>query len=153
MTTYTTVYPGSIPSFPASNPRIDGTSIVSAIDVNSVYQEVIAIASTLGINPQTRPAATPWTTGSALDTSTTYTTVRDRISNVENGLNIVYNDYVKKSGGTTIISSAVGIVSLTVAPITNQTADLFQAVVGGSPVTKITATGAFWTATIDGGTA
>jgi hypothetical protein len=153
LTTYTTVFPANIPSFPASNPRIDGTSIVSAIDVNSVYQEVIALAATLGTNPQTRPAATPWTTGSPLDTSTTYTTVRDRISNVENGLNIVYNDYVKKSGGTTIQSSATTVVSLAVSAIASQTADLFQAVVSGTAVTKITATGAFWTATIDGGTA
>ena len=150
---YTTVYPNNIASFPASNPRIDGVSIVTAIDVNSTYQEIIAVESTLGTNPQTRPAATPWTTAVPLDTTTVFTTVRDRISNVENGLNIVYNDYVKKSGGTTIISSAVGIVSLTVAPVASQTADLFQAVVSGSPVTKITAAGAFWTATIDGGTA
>lgn len=153
MTAYTTVFPNTIPSFSASNPRIDGTSIVSAIDVNALYQEVIAIASILGTNPQTRPAATPWTTSSPLDTATTFSTIRDRISNTENGLNIVYNDYVKKSGGTTIQSAAPAVVNLTLAPGTSQTADLFQSVVGGTAVTKIDKTGKFWTSTLDGGTA
>jgi hypothetical protein len=151
MSAYTTAYPNAVASFP-SNPRVDGVSIVSAIDVNSLYQEVVAVQSILGINPQTRPAATPWTTTVPLDTVTTYTTIRDRISNVENGLNIVYNDYVKKSGGTTIQSSGVGVVGLTLAPIANQTADMFQTVVSGATLVKITAAGKLWTAGFDGGT-
>lgn len=149
---YTTVYPNNIASFPASNPRIDGVSIVTAIDVNSTYQEIIAVESTLGTNPQTRPAATPWTTSTPLDTTTVFTTVRDRISNIENGVNIVYNDYVKKSGGTTISSTTATTVGLTLAPGAGQTADLLQAVVGGVTIMKIDKTGKLWTTAFDGGT-
>lgn len=157
---YTPVFPGAVPSFPGINPRTDGTDIVSATDVNSLYSETIQVAATLGANPQKRAAA--WGVGT-FDTSTDKTTVKDRVTNNENGTYIAYTDYLSRTAGTNSYSSgsntiqpasgATSTVNLIVKPQTGQTADLFQAVVGSTVVTQILADGTFKTSTIDGGSA
>ncbi len=147
-------YPGAIPTFGA--PRIDGTSVVVAVDVNALYDEVVQIASTLDTNPQTRASA--WSLSDTFDTTTNKTTVRERITNVENGTYIVYSDYVKKSGGTIILptvggSPATNVVNLTLTAQSSQTANLLEVKVGGVVKTSVDSVGRLRTTTIDGGTA
>lgn len=147
-------YPAAVPTFGA--PRIDGTSVVVAVDVNALYDEVVQIASTLDTNPQTR--ATAWSLSDTFDTTTNKTTVRERITNVENGTYIVYNDYVKKSGGTIILptvggSAATNVVNLTLTAQPSQTANLLEVKVGGVVKTSVDSVGRLRTTTIDGGTA
>lgn len=149
---YTPLYPGTTVTF-VSQEVTDGVSVVKAQDINPVYGEVIAIANTLGTNPQTRE--TSWSSGS-FGTSTT-TNVNDRITNVETGTYKVYNDYISRSslsGANTIQPvGSTTTVNLTVKPATSQSADLFQAVVGSTVVTRIKADGTFLTSVIDGGSA
>ena len=165
---YTASFPGSIPTFSGIDPRTDNQDIVAANDVNSLYKETEAVAATLGANPQGRiisGVGTNWGTGS-FNTASAQVTVKDRITNVENGTWLTYNDYLSRTAGTSKdsnnvsygtnviqpVAGATTTVNLIVKPQTSQTADLFQALVGSTVVTKIDSTGALWTAVFDGGT-
>jgi hypothetical protein len=153
---YTPNYPTANVTF-TSQERTDGIDIVSAIDINPVYGELKAVANTLGLDPQTRSSSNhpnAWGTGTFSTAATT--TVDNRISNVENGIYVVINDYISRSaasGANTIQPSGTTTVNLTLKPQTSQTADLLQAYVGSTAVTKIKSDGTFWTSVIDGGSA
>jgi hypothetical protein len=146
-TQYTPLYPGAVQSF---SERSDGVNVVSAVDVNQLYGEVNKLETYVGTNPHSRPSGNPWGTGSFNTSSSTFVSASERLLNVENGTYIVYNDYVSKSGGTTIQPSGPSVVGLTFAPASSGNPDLLYA--EGSVVTKITSTGKFWTTAIDGGT-
>ena len=148
-------YPNSVPDF--GTPRVDGTDVVVAVDVNSLYEEVVQIASTAGTNPQKRGVSAPWSTSATFVTADK-TTIGERITNVENGTYIVYNDYVKKSGGTIILPTTAGspatdVVNLTLTAQTSQTANLLELKVGGVVRTSVDSVGRLRTTTIDGGSA
>ncbi|CAB5219667.1 hypothetical protein UFOVP221_112 [uncultured Caudovirales phage] len=162
---YTPQYPATIPTYNSVGiPRVDGTSVINAIDVNSLYAETQQVATYLGQNPHIRSSG--WGTGSFTST-TTFGNAQSRIANVENGTYLTYNDYLSNSAGTRVttdsisygtntIQPAVGAtstVNLILKPVASQSVDLFQAIVGSTVVTKITKDGALWTAVIDGGSA
>lgn len=130
-------YPGAVASFGAD--RIDGTSPVVAADVNQLYSEVVAVETTVGVNP-----TIPEWTGVSFDTSTTdWLSIHARLKNIEKGVYVAYNDRVSKAGGTTI-SSTGSTVGLTLS--TNGTGNLLTA---GNTV--INSSG--YIALLDGGTA
>lgn len=141
------------PNFPVTfSPKVNLESIVVAEDVNRVYEEVTAIAATVGLTPQTR--STSWGTGTFNTATTTYSTLAERLRNSENGTFIVYNDYVSKSGGTTISSVSAGTVSLIIRAKSDQTADLLNITKSdNSPLVSVTKDGLFRAVTIDGGSA
>lgn len=151
--TYSAQYPNNIPYFTDINPRVDGSSIVSAIDVNSLYAETTKLAQAVGTNPFKRGDGAGWGIGT-FDTTTVFTTLGDRVNNVENGTYVVYNDYVKRTGSSVIISSGTNVVNLALTAINSQIANMFEARNSSNTiVTKITAEGKLWTASIDGGSA
>lgn len=141
------------PSFPVTfSPKVNLEDIVVAEDVNRLYEEVTAIAATVGLTPQTR--VTSWGTGSFNTATTTYSTLGERVRNVENGTFIVYNDYVSKSGGTTITSTSAGTISLGIKAKSDQTADLLSITrADNSVLVSVTKDGLLTAVTIDGGNA
>lgn len=132
-------YPANIANFGAD--RIDGTSPVVAADVNQLYGEVIAIETYLGTNP-----TIPEWTGAAFDSATaSWSSIHERLKNIEKGVYVAFNDRVSKAGGTTIATSGT-TVGLTLS--TTGTGNLLSA---GGGNTVINSSG--YIVLIDGGTA
>ena len=130
-------YPASIKTFTS---KVDNTDTVIASDVNLIYDEVTALETTLGTIPAT---SSTWS-GTFDSTSTTdWSTVGARITNIEHGLNTAYNSRVNTAGGSTIASTST-TVGLTIS--TSGTGNLLAA---GNTV--INSSGNI--VTIDGGTA
>lgn len=115
----TASYPSSVKSFTT---KVDFVDSVLAIHVNDLQDEVNAIQTTLGTSIRT---SSGWV--GAFDTTTvTWNNVKDRISNIEYGLKTVFDNYVSSAGGSTITSSAIGIVSLNIKARASQTANLVE---------------------------
>jgi len=129
------------------------TDVVNAGDVNIIYGELKAVTDTLGVTPNKR--LTAWGSDSFTSGATTWTTVYDRITNVEAGTYTAFNDRVKSSGGSSIVQTVVSsAVNLTVQAYSTQTSNLFEAKnTAGTPITYITKDGTFRTTVIDGGSA
>ena len=145
----------NFPSFPVSfTQKVDLTDLVAAKDVNDLYDEVTAIAGTLGLDPNKRAAA--WNTSNTFITNTTnFSTVNSRIANVENGTFIVYQDYVSKSGGTTIYpGTATTTVNLTLRAAASQSVPTLEVKDSlNNTVASISAAGLLKAVLIDGGSA
>jgi hypothetical protein len=91
--TTTATYPTTVRNF--GSDVIDFTDTIIAIHVNYLRAEVSAVESTIGILPLT---SSGWV-GSFDRTTTTWSTIRDRIANIEYGLNVAYSAKVP-TGGT-----------------------------------------------------
>lgn len=63
--------------------RVDLRDLVMAQDVNALYDEVEALASTVGLTPAT---SATWGSGTFSSATTSWTTVKARIQNIEHGL-------------------------------------------------------------------
>ena len=75
-------FPGSVR--PLSS-RVDLRDTVVASDVNSLQEEVVALETTIGTAANSnKPLASTWT--GTFATTTTWTTVSDRLANIEAGL-------------------------------------------------------------------
>lgn len=135
------VYPSTPQTF---EPKVDNVSPVIAADVNLAYLEITAIETTLGTNP----AVSTWS-GSFDQATTNWGTVRDRITNIEKGLNVAYNDRVKSTGGSTIANSSS--VALTLQTSLLATSNLLEVKDSGGTVrTAINSSG--YIVAISGGT-
>lgn len=88
----TAVYPDNVRSFGAD--VIDFTTTILAEHVNYLRAEVNSVETVLGNLPLT---SSGWV-GSFDRTTTTWNTVRDRIANIEYGLNVAYNAKVPTGG-------------------------------------------------------
>ena len=140
-------YPTSVKSFIA---QVDLTSIVDAVDVNDAYDEITAIQTTLGTSPATSGT---WGASSFSSSTTSWTTVKERIQNIENGVYPAVNGSVSKSGGDIITSSGASVVSLTLKGASSQSANLFEAKDSSNTVLAfLSASGEFQAVKIDGGT-
>jgi hypothetical protein len=130
-------YPSGAITF---NYRHDSTDLIQAADVNVLYDEVIAVGSTLGLDPH---KSTIWGTTTTLDTSKTdwssYNGISGRLQNIENGLYTAYTNRVNTFGGSTITPASTSTKGLVVKAVSSQTANLFEAQASGSTtaVTKI----------------
>lgn len=106
--------------------RVDLQSVVVADDVNPVYEEIVAIERYLGAAVHKR--ANNWGTGTFSTTATTWTDLKTRIENVENGV----NSGVFTTGGSIIQNgtSPAGVsvtgASLTVKAASGQTSSLLE---------------------------
>ena len=141
------------PNFPVVfSPKVNLEDTVIAEDVNRLYEEVTAIANVTGLTPQTR--STAWTSGTFDTSTTTYSSVGERIRNTENGTYIVYNDYVSKSGGTTIVSSGTSVVNLSLKLRSSQTANMLELKdTSDAILASVSAAGTLRAVLIDGGSA
>jgi len=141
-------YPVSAPVLPAT--QVDGTSTVNAEDVNLVYDELAAVANTLGVAPATRSAA--WGSNSYNTGTLTFGTVGARIKNVEDGVQVITASALTTVGNKTVTVASDANVSLALKAKSGQTGNLFETRLSDNTlVTEINASG--YIVAIDGGTA
>lgn len=113
-------YPGAIrTSFSVKKNYVD---IVNDWNVNDLQDEIVAVETSLGINPSVSTSG-----GSYTVTATTFASVSARIANVEAGvLGDVHTQYAKVVGGSTVTPSGTSVVGLNIKATGGQVADLQQ---------------------------
>lgn len=112
-------YPGTLPSF---STKIDYVDVIFADHVNKLQDEMAAVTSTLGSGILT---SSGWS-GAFSQATSTYATVKARLNNIEYGLDKAYNNRISTDGGSTVTSSAVGVIGLKFTAIASQTANLTE---------------------------
>lgn len=100
-------YPSSTVVFTTKQNIVD---IIDASHPNVVQDEIVAIESTLGVNPNL--STTPSPTGTFVATSTSFVNVSARLANLETGIVAdTHTQYVKKvNGSVTTASTSSGVV-------------------------------------------
>lgn len=140
-------YPVRIAEF---DTKVDLQSIVYAADVNTAYEEIVATQAAIGTDPTNSGT---WGSGSFTTPSVPWSSVAQRIKNLENGVFALNSDTVRTIGGSVIVPSASSIVGLTVRAASGQSANLLEfRNSSNTVVSSITSSGSI-VATIDGGTA
>lgn len=115
-------YPSSIRPFTT---KTNILSVIDAADPNSLQEEVVAIETTLGINPALSTSVS--STDVFVSSSSQYSTVSLRLANLERGIvGDSHTQYVKKVGNETIVNAVPSNVAITVRGATNQTANLTE---------------------------
>ena len=115
-------YPTSVAVFTTKQNVVD---IIDASHPNSVQEEVVAIESTLGVNPNL--STTPSPSGTFIASSTSFASVSARLANVETGVVAdSHTQYIRKSSDTsnTIIPAAASNRGLVIRAASGQTANL-----------------------------
>jgi hypothetical protein len=141
-------YPVSAPVLPA--PQVDGDDTVNAEDVNLVYDELKAVAATVGLSPATRSAA--WNSNTYDTVTTAFGTVGARIKNVEDGVQVITSSALTTAGSKTVTVTSNANVSLALKAKSGQTGNLFETRLSDNTlVTEINASG--YIVAIDGGSA
>ncbi len=137
------VYPGSIRNFTTKANTVD---TIDASHPNLIQEEVTAIESVLGINPNLS------TTGSGAYTNvaTSWGTVSSRLANIENGITgDVHTQYLKLSGGGIVLSTSASSVPLVVRAAASQVANLQEwRNSAGTVVASISPSGAVFAANV-----
>jgi hypothetical protein len=115
-------YPSSVRPFTT---KTNILSVIDAADPNSLQEEVVAIETTLGINPALSTSVS--STDVFVSSSSQYSTVSLRLANLERGIvGDSHTQYVKKVGNETIVNAVPSNVAITVRGATNQTANLTE---------------------------
>jgi hypothetical protein len=116
--------------------RQNVTDLVQAQDVNVLYDEATAVGVYLGTNPH---VSSTWGAAAFTSATTVWSTVRDRIQNVENGTYTAINARVRTDGGSTIVPGAASTIGLVIKATSGQSSNLFEVQPSGSttPVVKI----------------
>ena len=134
-------YPSQVATFPT---HVNITEIIDASHPNNIQGEVVAIESTLGVDPVT--STTPNPSGTFNGTSTTFSTVKARLDNIETGVvSDSHTQYIRKTGDTAnvITPSAITTKGLVVKATSGQTANLQEwQTSSGTATTYINASGA-----------
>lgn len=116
----TASYPGAV------RPFINKTNVVDIIDAshpNSLQEEVVAIESTIGLNPALSTA--PLSSGTFVTTATQYATLVQRLANIETGIVAdTHTQYLKKTGNETVVNGVSTNVAVTIKGASGQTANL-----------------------------
>jgi hypothetical protein len=135
----TASYPASVKSFTT---KVDFTDTVLAEHVNSLQAEVNALQANLGTFIKT---GSGWV-GEFDVVTTAWNTLKDRLANMEYGIKDVYDDYVSRSGGSSIIASGAAIKGLIVKGASSQTANLVEfQTSAGTVISKVDAAGEIYT--------
>lgn len=135
----TASYPASVKSFTT---KVDFTDTVLAEHVNSLQDEVNSLQANLGTYIKT---GSGWV-GEFDTTTTAWNTLKDRLANMEYGIKDVYDDYVSRSGGSSIISSSASVKGLIVKGASSQSANLVEfQLSNGTVVSKVDSAGEIYT--------
>ena len=114
-------WPGTVPAYTT---KVDITDVVQAAHPNQLQSDIQALAISLGTNPS---ISTSVGSGSVFNASSnTYTDVKGRMANIENGITgDSHAQYVRITGGSTItpiVNGTVGIrLQAKVGSTANQT--------------------------------
>ncbi len=112
------VYPGAVRVFTT---KVNNIDIIDASHPNVLQEEVVAIQSVLGTNPQISSGLS----GTYVSVQTTFDSVSERLDNIEKGITgDTHTQYLKRTGGSGIINSLATNVGLTVQGASGQTANL-----------------------------
>jgi hypothetical protein len=130
--------------------KIDLTSTVQAADINSAYDEIEAIESSLGTLPDT---ATSYSGTPNFNTPTSFGTVSARLFNIEKAAYYSYTNGLTGNGGFTISTTSVSTPNITVSAISSQTANLIEFKNGSSTLVSVSPSGTLQAVVIDGGSA
>jgi len=115
-------YPASTAVFTTKQNVVD---IIDASHPNVLQEEVVAIESTLGTNPNL--STTPSASGTFIGTATSFATVTSRLANIETGIVAdTHTQYIRKTAdsGNVIISSSATTKPLIVRGAVSQSATL-----------------------------
>lgn len=113
-------YPLSVRPFQI---RVNVLDIIDAAHPNSLQEEVVAIESTIGLNPALSTSPSP--TGTFVSTSTQFNTLIQRLANLEIGVvSDSHSQYVKKAGNDAITNTGAANVGLVIRGAESQTASL-----------------------------
>lgn len=140
-------------SYPlAVRPFLAKTNVIDIIDAshpNSLQEEVVAIESTIGLNPALSTSPSP--TGTFISTSTQFNTLVQRLSNIEIGVVAdTHTQYVKKAGNDAITNATGTNVGLVIRGASVQSASLQEWRTSANTVlARVSATGAFTATSID----
>jgi hypothetical protein len=112
-------YPLSIRPFTT---KVNVLDIVDASHPNSLQEEVVAVETTLGLNPAL--STTP-SSSNAFANSTQFATVAARLANIETGIVAdTHTQYIKRTGNEIITNATASNVGLTVKGASAQSANL-----------------------------
>jgi hypothetical protein len=130
-------YPLSVRPFTT---KVNVLDIVDAADPNSLQEEVVAIETTLGVNPAL--STTPVSSNSFAN-STQFTTLVQRLTNIETGIVAdTHTQYIKRTGNEVITNATASNVAFTVRGATSQSANLQNwRNAGNTVVASVSATG------------
>lgn len=130
-------YPLSVRPFTT---KVNVVDIVDAADPNSLQEEVVAIETTLGVNPAL--STTPVSSNSFAN-STQFTTLVQRLTNIETGIVAdTHTQYIKRTGNEVITNATASNVAFTVRGATSQSANLQNwRNAGNTVVASVSATG------------
>lgn len=139
-------YPTSVRPFTTKVNIID---IIDASHPNSLQEEVVAIESTIGLNPGL--STTPSPTGTFISTSTQFNTINQRLANIETGIVAdTHSQYVKKAGNDAITNVTGTNVGLVIRGAGTQSASLQEWRTSTNTVlARVSATGTFTAASVD----
>lgn len=131
-------YPSAVRPFTT---KTNILSVIDAADPNSLQEEVVAIETTLGVNPALSTSVLP--TDSFLGASNQYSTVSLRLANIERGIvGDSHTQYVKKVGNETITNAVSSNVAITVRGAASQSANLTEwKTSAGTTVASVSASG------------
>jgi hypothetical protein len=112
-------YPLSVRPFTT---KVNVLNIVDAADPNSLQEEVVAIETTLGLNPALSTTPSP---SNSFANSTQFATVVQRLANIETGLVAdTHTQYIKRTGNEIITNATASNVAFTVKGATAQSSNL-----------------------------
>ena len=133
-------YPSQVATFPS---HVNVTEIIDAAHPNNIQSELIAVETSLGINPGT--STTPSPSGTFTASSTAYSTLTNRLANIETGIVAdTHSQYLRKTAdsGNVVTPANAGLKGIVVQAFASQTANLQEwQTSGGTPTTYIDATG------------
>lgn len=112
-------YPLSVRPFTT---KVNVLDIVDAADPNSLQEEVVALETTIGLNPAL--STTPSNLNSFAN-STQFATLVQRLANIETGIVAdTHTQYIKRTGNEIITNSGASNVAFTVKGASSQSANL-----------------------------
>lgn len=112
------VYPGSVRTFTT---KVNNVDIIDASHPNVIQEEVVALQTVLGVNPQISSGGA----GVFASVPTTFASVSARMDNIERGLiSDVHTQYVRNSGGSLVNAATAATIGLAIQGASGQTANL-----------------------------
>jgi hypothetical protein len=125
-------YPGTVKVFAT---HVNITESIDASHPNDLQTEVVAIETTLGLNPALSTSPSP--AGVFNPTSAQYATISARLANIEQGLvTDSHSQYLHLVGGDTITIATSNRIGMAIKSAASQTADPFQ-IFDSTPTKKV----------------
>lgn len=117
-------YPSSVRVFTT---KTNITDVIDASHPNFLQEEVVAIESTIGVNPSV--STSPSSSGTFNATSTTFASIAARLANIETGIvSDAHTQYIKKlsDGSNIVVAGSASTKPIVVKGAASQSANLVE---------------------------